>query len=73
MRIFRQLLRQKLAIHFHLQGDIAGILDNTGALAVEYRYDAWENLSSTTEMLADTLGKRNFFRYCGYVYEEDII
>ena len=55
----------------NLQGDIVGILDNTGNLVVEYKYDAWGKPLSTTGSLADTLGIRNPFRYRGYVYDEE--
>ena len=55
----------------NLQGDIVGILDNTGNLVVEYKYDAWGKPLSTTGSLADTLGVRNPFRYRGYVYDEE--
>ena len=55
----------------NLQGDIVGILDSGGALVVEYKYDAWGKPLSTTGTLADTLGKRNPFRYRGYVYDEE--
>ena len=55
----------------NLQGDIVGILDSTGALVVEYKYDAWGKLLSTTGSLADTLGKRNPFRYRSYIYDEE--
>ena len=55
----------------NLQGDIVGLLDNSGNLVVEYKYDAWGKLLSTTGTLADTLGKRNPFRYRGYVYDEE--
>ena len=55
----------------NLQGDIVGILDNSGNLVVEYKYDAWGKLLSTTGSLADTLGKRNPFRYRSYVYDEE--
>ena len=55
----------------NLQGDIVGILDNTGNLVVEYKYDAWGKLLSTTGSLADTLGVRNPFRYRSYVYDEE--
>ena len=55
----------------NLQGDIVGILDSTGALVVEYKYDAWGKLLSTTGSLTDTLGDRNPFRYRGYVYDEE--
>ncbi len=55
----------------NLQGDIVGILDNTGALIVEYTYDAWGKLLSTTGALSDTLGKRNPFRYRGYIFDDE--
>ena len=55
----------------NLQGDIVGLLDNSGNLVVEYKYDAWGKLLSTTGTLADMLGKRNPFRYRGYVYDEE--
>ena len=55
----------------NLQGDIVGLLDNSGALVVEYRYDAWGKAISTTGSLAATLGKRNPFRYRGYIYDEE--
>ena len=38
---------------------------------VEYKYDAWGKPLSTTGTLADTLGKRNPFRYRGYVFDEE--
>ena len=55
----------------NLQGDVVGLLDNSGNLVVEYKYDAWGKLLSTTGSMADTLGKRNPFRYRGYVYDEE--
>ena len=55
----------------NLQGDIVGILDSAGNLVVEYKYDAWGKPLSTTGVLADTLGKRNPFRYRGYIYDEE--
>ena len=55
----------------NLQGDIVGIVDSAGNLVVEYKYDAWGKLLSTTGSLADTLGMRNPFRYRGYVYDEE--
>ena len=54
-----------------LQGDIIGILDSNGSLVVEYKYDAWGKPLSTTGTLADTLGKRNPFRYRSYIYDEE--
>ena len=40
----------------------------SGATVVEYRYDSWGKLLSTSGSLASTLGKNNPFRYRGYVY-----
>ena len=55
----------------NLQGDIVGILDSTGALVVEYRYDAWGKAISVDGTLKTTLGAVNPFRYRGYVYDEE--
>ena len=55
----------------NLQGDVVGLLDNSGNLVVEYKYDAWGKAISTTGSLAATLGKRNPFRYRSYVYDEE--
>ena len=53
------------------QNDITGIIDDTGALVVQYRYDAWGKPVSTTGSLASTIGKRNPFRYRGYYWDEE--
>ena len=55
----------------NLQGDVVGLLDNSGDLVVEYKYDAWGKPIAATGSLAATLGKRNPFRYRGYVYDEE--
>ena len=55
----------------NLQGDIVGIVDMNGALAVEYAYDAWGKPISTQGSMAETLGKDNPFRYRGYVWDEE--
>ena len=55
----------------NLQGDVVGLLDNAGTLVVEYKYDAWGKPISTTGSMAATLGKRNPFRYRGYIYDEE--
>ena len=55
----------------NLQGDIVSILDSNGSLVVEYKYDAWGKPLSSAGTLADTLGKRNPFRYRGYVFDEE--
>ena len=55
----------------NLQGDIVGVLDNSGTVVVEYKYDAWGKGISISGSLATTLGKRNPFRYRGYIYDEE--
>ena len=55
----------------NLQGDVVGLLDSSGTLMVEYKYDAWGKPLSTTGTLGDTLGKCNPFRYRGYVFDEE--
>ena len=55
----------------NLQGDIVGMLDNSGTLVVEYKYDPWGKGISISGSLATTLGKRNPFRYRGYIYDEE--
>ena len=56
---------------FNLQGDIVGIMDSTGTTVVEYTYDAWGQLLSTTGTLADTIGQKNPLRYRGYYYDTE--
>ncbi len=53
----------------NMQGDIIGILDNSGNLVVEYKYDAWGKPISTTGTLTTTLGQLNPFKYRGYVWD----
>ena len=55
----------------NLQGDVIGILDNSGAIVVEYIYDAWGNILSVTGSLASTVGQINPFRYRGYYYDSE--
>ena len=42
-----------------------------GTIVVEYTYDAWGKILSCTGSMAETLGKKNPFRYRGYVYDEE--
>ena len=55
----------------NLQGDVIAITDETGTIVVQYTYDAWGNLLSTTGTLANTLGQYNPLRYRGYVYDQE--
>jgi len=57
----------------NLQGDIVGILDASGNLVVEYKYDAWgAPISISSESTAvDDLAFDNPFRYRGYVWDDE--
>ena len=55
----------------NLQGDITGMMDMTGELVVQYRYDAWGRPIVTEGSLAGTLGVDNPFRYRGYVWDKE--
>ena len=56
---------------YDLQSVVVGLLDTSGTLVVEDRYDARGKTVSTTGSLAATLGKRNPFRYRGYIYDDE--
>ena len=53
------------------QNDIVGLMDGNGNRVVEYTYDAWGKLISTTGTLATSLGADNPFRYRGYYYDTE--
>ncbi len=55
----------------NLQGDVVGIVDMSGALVVQYGYDAWGKPIGTGGSMAGTLGRDNPFRYRGYVWDEE--
>ena len=55
----------------NLHGDIAGILDASSGLVVEYSYDAWGKPTAVAGGMAGTLGALNPFRCRGYVWEEE--
>ena len=55
----------------NLQGDIVGIVNQSGNQIVGYTYDAWGNILTTTGSSANTLGKYNPLRYRGYVYDPE--
>ena len=59
------------------QGDITGIVDESGAVLLSYSYNAWGKVTySATDMeslvLAGTLSNVNPFTYRGYCYDYDI-
>lgn len=47
------------------------LLDSIGALVVEYKCDAWGKSIAVSGNLADNLGRRDPFRYRGYVCDEE--
>ncbi|WP_052335624.1 RHS repeat-associated core domain-containing protein [Faecalispora jeddahensis] len=53
------------------QGDVTGIVDSSANTVVEYSYDAWGKLLTTTGSKADTIGKLNPFLYRGYYYDAE--
>jgi len=53
------------------QSDVTGIVDGNNNTVVEYSYDAWGKLLSTTGSMADTIGKQNPFLYRGYYYDSE--
>ncbi len=50
-------------------GDITHLLDSSGDIVVEYRYDAWGNIIYKTP--SSTLADINPYRYRGYRYDEE--
>ncbi len=56
---------------YNPQGDVIGLFDGNTNVVVEYTYDSWGKIISTTGSLKDTLGKANPFRYRGYYYDEE--
>ena len=55
----------------NIQGDITAILNTSGTAVVQYTYDAWGNVLTTTGPMASTLGIINPLRYRGYVYDTE--
>ena len=55
----------------NLQGDITGIVTETGATVITYSYDSWGKLLEIDGTLKLTLGELNPIRYRGYVYDNE--
>ena len=53
------------------QGDIVKLIDNGGDAKVEYTYDSWGKLISTTGDHASSVGSNQPFRYRCYVYDTE--
>ena len=50
---------------------MTGIVDSSANTVVEYSYDAWGKLLTTTGSKADTIGKLNPFLYRGYYFDAE--
>ena len=55
----------------NLQNDVIAIANTSGSIVVNYTYDAWGNILSTTGSLASTVGAVNPIRYRSYYYDID--
>ena len=55
----------------NIQGDVTAILNSSGTAVVQYTYDAWGKILTTTGSMASTLGVHNPLRYRGYVYDTE--
>ena len=55
----------------NVQGDVTSILNTSGTAVVQYTYDAWGKILTTTGSMASTLGTHNPLRYRGYVYDQE--
>ena len=62
------------------QGDVIGLLNSSGELVVEYKYDPWGKLLETIIGVDETdskyaaynnMGLRNPLRYRGYIYDRE--
>ena len=53
----------------HFLGDVTGVIDTSGNLVVQYAYDSWGKILSTTGSMANTVGTLNPIRYRGYYYD----
>ena len=57
----------------NLQGDIVAVYSSEGTKLVQYKYDAWGNISTTYYSGgASTTATKNPFRYRGYYYDVDL-
>lgn len=56
----------------NLQGDIVAIVNESGVPVVRYIYDAWGNVTITTDSGYENLVNLSPFAYRGYCYDNDI-
>ena len=54
------------------QGNIVALIDSSGNVVVEYKYDAWgDHVIVLSDSSNENLAKANPFRYRGYYYDEE--
>ena len=56
---------------FNVQGDVIGILNQSGSQIVSYQYDPWGKVLSVSGSEASTIGQINPIRYRGYYYDTE--
>ena len=56
---------------FNIQGDVIGILNQSGTQIVSYQYDPWGKVLSVSGSEASTIGQFNPIRYRGYYYDTE--
>ena len=56
---------------FNVQGDVIGILNQSGSQIVSYQYDPWGKVLSVDGSEASTIGQLNPIRYRGYYYDTE--
>ena len=56
---------------FNVQGDVIGILNQSGTQIVSYQYDPWGKVLSVDGSEASTIGQLNPIRYRGYYYDTE--
>ena len=54
---------------YNLQGDVIGIVDESGDTVVEYTNNTWGEIETVTGTLAETVGQQNPIRYREYYYD----
>lgn len=63
---------------YDAHGNVIGLLDKDGTIVVNYKYDAWGNILSSTGIVNTADGLQNLkdanpFRYSGYFYDLETI
>ena len=66
-------IREKFAYLRNMQGDIIGLVNESGAVVVRYYYDAWGKLLQTevSDSAYNDIAEKNPLRYRGYVYDTE--